>query len=335
MRNLNSLIIRCALLLVLAALILLPNLSGQARRRSRSHTASTAPSAAPTPQPKFQMNCTLPELAPEPLTIDMVCRNRGSSPDGSDSAKQNLIKNRFCLPGSPSAPLEIDFDTFDALQKAARDKHIHFGRKPDPHNPGKTIEDLPTDRSLLVDIITEHGQNLGEGSLVTLEGFVFKAQHSNTFVFGSAGESVNCKGMASSKTLKGNDIHIALSRTKAGTQNTSEASECETVTAEITPHHRSAIYNRFDTNPADFLNGAHQKPGQDKLRGSPLPLKGARVRITGQLFFDGSHSPCFNGHGGPPRRSIWEIHPVFEIRVFEPTQSSFISLADWVQLHSH
>ena len=334
MRNLNSSFVRPTFLLVIAALLIMPEVASQARRRLRAHVTSAAAAAAPTPQPKFKMDCTLPELTTEALTIDKVCGNRGTPPT-QVSAKQNLIKNRFCLPGSPATPVEIDFGTIDSLQKAARDKHIHFGRKPDPHHPGKTIEDLPADRSLLIDLITANGQPIGEGSLVTIEGFIFKAQHSNTFVFGSDGESVNCKGMSSSKTLKGNDIHIALSRTKAGTQNTSEASECETVTAEITPHHRSDLYNRFDTNPADFLNGAHQKPGQDKLSGSPLPLKGARVRITGQLFFDGSHSPCFNGQGGPPRRSIWEIHPVFEIQVFEPSQNSFISLADWVQLHSH
>jgi len=333
MRNLRSPLGKCSLLLIGLVLLVLPQAGGQTRKSQRPHHATTT--TPPSQQPKFKMDCTLPELTVEALAIDKVCGNRGSSPENSDSAKQNLIKNRFCLPGSPTTATEIDFDTIDALQQAARDKHIHFGRKPDPNHPGETIEDLPTDRSLLVDLITVNGQKLGEGSLVTIEGFVFKAQHSNTFVFHSQGESVNCKGLASAKKLKSNDIHIALSRTKAGTQDTSEASECETVTAEITPHHRSAIYNRFDTNPADFLNGAHQKPGQDKLTGSPLPLKGARVRITGQLFFDGSHSPCFNGHGGPARRSIWEIHPVFEIRVFEPSQNDFISLANWVQMHSH
>lgn len=334
MKPLRNSIVVCALFLATLALAILAQAGGQTRERPRPHHAVTAPTPHSTP-PKFKMDCTLPELTTDVLPIDKVCPNRGSSPANSDSAKQNVIKNRFCLPGSPTTPIEIDFDTFDALQQAAQAKHIHFGRKPDPHHPGQTIEDLPTDRSLLVDLITVNGQKLGEGSLVTLEGFVFKAQHSNTFVMSSDGESVNCKGLPSSNTLQSNDIHIALSRTKAGTQNTSMASECETVTAEITPHHRSALYNRFDTNTADFLNGKHQKPGQDKLSGSPLPLKGARVRITGQLFFDGAHTPCVNGHGGPARRSIWEVHPVFEVRVFEPSQNDFISLAEWVQKHSH
>ena len=82
------------------------------------------------------------------------------------------------------------------------------------------------------------------------------------------------------------------------------------------------------------MKGA-QKPKKDKLKGHPLPLQSARVRMTGQLFFDGSHSPCINGHGGPPRRSIWEIHPVFAIEVFETTQNKFIPFEEWAQLHSH
>ncbi|MEP6741119.1 MAG: hypothetical protein ABJB61_01365 [bacterium] len=319
-------------LVVLFVASVLPQVGGQMRRRHRStHTPALVTSAAQ--HPKFHLDCTLPALTTEALAIDKVCANRGSSPAGSDSAKQNLIKNRFCLPDAPTTPVDIDFNILDQLQKAARDKGIPFGRKPVPGDPTKTMEDLPPDRSVVVDLITDtHGEHFGEGMLVRLEGFVFKAQHSNTFVFSGKGESVNCKA----KTLKRNDIHIALSRTKAGAMDTSEASECETVTAEISPHHRSAIYNRFDSNPKDFLNGKKQKAGQDKLKGQPLPLKGARVRLTGQLFFDASHSaPCRNGQGAPPRLSIWEVHPVFAIEVFETTQSKFIPFEDWAQLHGN
>jgi hypothetical protein len=310
------------------AAIVLPQVGGQTGGLHNSHRMGAATTAAPVTPPKFKLNCSLPELTSAALTIDKVCGNKGNSATGSNSAKQNEIKNRFCLPSAPTTPFEIDFDTFDALQKAAQDKHIPFGRKKLP-NSNETVEDLPPDRSLLVDLITVNGRKLGEGSLVTLEGFVFKAQHSNTFVFSGKGESCNCNR----KNLASNDIHIALSRTKTGAQTAGESSECETVTAEISPHHRSEIYNRFDTNPVDFLNGNQQKHGQDKLKGSPLPLQAARVRVTGQLFFDGSHSPCRNGHGGPPRRSIWEIHPVFSIDVFDTSQNKFLPFAEWAQNH--
>jgi hypothetical protein len=36
------------------------------------------------------------------------------------------------------------------------------------------------------------GKFYGEGALVMLEGFVLDARHSNTFVFGFDGESINC-----------------------------------------------------------------------------------------------------------------------------------------------
>lgn len=317
--------LRGLLLLTFLAAIVLPQVGGQTRGRHSSHRNPAATAAAAQPQhPKFQLDCSLPALTSGPLAIDKVCGNKGNSPSASNSARQNEIKNRFCLPGAPTTPVEIDFATFDALQQAAQQKHVPFGRITLAN--GKSAENLPPDRSLLVDLITaDHGQKLGEGSLVTLEGFIFKAQHSNV----GKGESVNCN-MA---TLAGNDIHIALSRTKSGAKKMGEKSECETVTAEITPHHRSAIYNRFDTNPKDFLNGKPQKKGADKLKGHPLPLQSARVRLTGQLFFDGSHSPCRNGKGGPPRRSIWEIHPVFEIEVFDAAKNKFIPFEEWAKNH--
>jgi hypothetical protein len=320
--------LRGLFLVTFLAAMILPQVGGQTRRRLSSHRKPAATETTlPAQQVKFKLACSLPELTSTPIAIDKVCGDTGNSKAGSDSAKQNTIKNRFCLPGAPTTPIEISFDTFDALQKAAQDKHIPFGRKVVIENGKKTsFEDLPPDRSLLVDITTDaQGRPLGEGSLVTLEGFIFKAQHSNL----GKGESVNCN----LPTLAANDIHIALSRTKKGAQTKGESSECETVTAEITPHHRSAVYNRFDTNPADFLNGKPQKPGADKLKGKPLPLQSARVRLTGQLFFDGSHSPCRNGKGGPPRRSIWEIHPVFGIEVFDTSQKRFISFKEWAKNH--
>jgi hypothetical protein len=330
MNKLNTRMMRGLLSLSLLSASLLPQVGGQTHHSRRRTPAPTMATSQPQ-HPKFQLDCTLPALTVNPIAIDNDCGNKGDS--DSASAAQNEIKNRFCLPGDPTTPMDIDFATFDALQKAAKDKHIPFGRK---MVNGESVEDLPPDRSVLIDLFTDgQGRQLGEGKLVTLEGFIFKAKHSNTFVDSGSlrkgGESVNCHA----KTLAGNDIHIALARTKAGTLHPSESSECETVTAEITPHHRRAIYNRFDTTPKDFLNGAVQKPGQDKLKGHPLPLQGARVRVTGQLFFDAAHSPCVNGHGGPARRSIWEIHPVFAIDVFEATQHKFIPFEQWAQLHSH
>lgn len=320
MKPLQNSIAACALFLATLALAIFAQAGGQQRQRLRSHYAVTAPTPHPA-TPKFKMDCTLPALNEAPLLIDKQCGNDGDS--SGDSAKQNQIKNRFCLPDSATNPVELSFDDFKDLQTKAEAKGIHFGRVGQPPNDR---EDLPTDRSLLVDMVTVNGQTLGEGSLVTLEGFVFKAKHSNV----GSGESVNCHR----PKLADNDIHIALARTK--NESKVGADECQTLTAEITPHHRSAIYNRFDTDSRDFLNGKPQKPGKDELKGSPLPLQSARVRITGQLFFDGSHAPCGSSHGGRiSRSSSWEIHPVFEIQVFEKSKNKFIPFPDWAQLHSH
>jgi hypothetical protein len=305
--------------MTLLAASILPQVEGQQRRRNMF----AASAASNLVQPKFHLDCTLPTLTTQPLAIDNACGNTGGSAPNSPSAKQNLIKNRFCLSGAPTTPVELDFATFIKLQQEAERRHIPFGRKTDPKTK-KSVEDLPTNRSVLVNLITDtHGKHLGEGTLGTLEGFVLNAQHSNTFVFGEGGESVNCN----KTSLADNDIHIEL------VQTASETDECKCLTAEITPHHRTDVYNRFDTNPKDFLDGGSQKPGQDKLSGSPLPLKGARVRVTGQLFFDASHTPCKNGHGAPARSSIWEIHPVYSIEVFDTTQNKFLSFEDWARSH--
>jgi len=321
MRNFKTQIVQSLLLLVVMALFVLPQVGGRSGRPSRLSSDFVALTSSPAQEPKFKLDCTVPALTSAPLSIDKRCDNDGDS--SGDSAKQNEMKNRFCLPGSPTNPIELTFDTFKDLQTQAEAKGIHFGRVGHPPNDK---EDLPQDRSLLVDMVTVNGQSVGEGSLVTLEGFVFKAKHSNV----GQGESVNCHF----KKLGDNDIHIALARTKNGTKP--GADECQTLTAEISPHHRSAIYNRFDTDSRDFLNGKPQKPGKDKIKGSPLPLQGARVRVTGQLFFDGSHSPCGSSHGGRSlRSSIWEVHPVFAIEVFEKTKNKFIPFPDWAQLHSH
>jgi hypothetical protein len=94
---------------------------------------------------------------------------------------------------------------------------------------------------------------------------------------------VNCKtgGEAS------NDIHIELVKTA------DEDDACKSVTAEMSPHFRPESW-------------------------SSLPdLKIVRpVRLTGALFFDGSHRPCTaTSRPSPKRISVWEIHPVYQFEV--------------------
>ena len=144
---------------------------------------------------------------------------------------------------------------------------------------------------------------IGEGTVVSIEAVVFDAKHDDTRCLGFGGEGVNCKN----DTTAWNDIHIAL------VENASITDECTSVTAEIIPHFRPAVWDRFDSNPAT----------SPAVHG--LPVHGLQVRLTGQLFFDGSHvpRPC----QGPRRRSSWEIHPVYKIEVKDGNR--FISFDEW------
>jgi hypothetical protein len=262
----------------------------------------------------FEPGCdTLPfeSIKSQDLTIDSQCGIDGTAKTSTPSALQNELKNNFCAQGSP---VELTFADFGRLQGRASSRRIRFG----------SSRSLPADRSKLKDILTlKDGTKVGEGTVVTLEGFVFGAQHSNTkyFRFGGkpgSGESVNCK----SGEVDRNDIHIQLVETK---KLVKKGKECKSVTAEISPHFRPAAWDRFDINPRTNKHLPGDAP--------PLPLSGARVRLTGQLFFDASHSPCRNGKGSPARKSIWEIHPVYAIEVFDEASNAFVPLEQWAENH--
>lgn len=79
-------------------------------------------------------------------------------------------------------------------------------------------------------------------------------------------------------------------------------------------HRRDLLGRMTGTPAAQKLVKAQQKLADEDLR---RPL-----RIRGHLFFDASHRLC-NGtsptQGNPPRRSGWQIHPVYSIDVYEFT----------------
>lgn len=136
----------------------------------------------------------------------------------------------------------------------------------------------PADRSVLHDLVTLHGTKVGEGDVVRLVAYVDRARYSDV----GDGESVNCH----LKNDGNNDVHIPLVETKGD-------DECTSVTAEISPHFRPTSWTVKNLNDLT------------------VP-----VRITGQLFFDGSHKPCSGDKvENPKRRSVWEIHPVYAVEV--------------------
>src|SRR6266446_2343791 len=210
----------------------------------------------------FVVGCTLP-FTGQSHDIDQHCPNEGCAKRENDKA-QNKIKNNFCAAGPA---IQISAASIDKLQ-AAVDQLVQQGT----FKYGQSAPE-PVDRAKLHDLSTVDVNGnpvlLGEGKLVTFEGFVRDAKHDDTYLQGFGGEGVNCKN----SLLEWNDIHVALTET-AG------AEECSSVTAEIIPHFRPALWERFDSNACTSPHVTN-----------PLPIKNLRVRITGQLFFDGSHTP--------------------------------------------
>ena|ERR1017187_2914792 len=143
-------------------------------------------------------------------------------------------------------------------------------------------------------------EGLGEGTQVVLTGFVNLARQEGA-------ESVNC-GKNVPNQAAYHDIHISI-------VDASGDSECSGVVAEMIPHHRPDNWTPALVN---------------KVAKSGLP-----VRLTGNLMFDSSHSPCQNGtalSGDPSRASLWEVHPIYKFEVC--TQSDCSSGDGWVPLES-
>lgn len=168
----------------------------------------------------------------------------------------------------------------------------------------------PADRTAL--------QHLGEGKIVRMKANLIEAHHADL----GNGESVNCDG----PKAEDNDIHIAFGPA-------ANSKECTSVSGEISPHFRPASWNAigdFETlNPATKLNVVNPALAS-RLQAHPY-------RITGQLFFDASHTLCSCGTTcNPSRGSRWEIHPIYNIEVCKAgaacnadTDSDWISFDSW------
>jgi hypothetical protein len=135
-------------------------------------------------------------------------------------------------------------------------------------------------------------QSLGEGTRARFIGYINHVKYANE----STGEGVNCKALRA----ENNDIHMELTIKK------NETNKCKRISAEISPHFRPDAWN------------------VPKLR--EVQELGMKIRITGQLFFDASHTSCADAsNGGGYRASSWEIHPVYRIEVYLD--------GEWVDLH--
>jgi len=141
-------------------------------------------------------------------------------------------------------------------------------------------------------------QDLGEGRQVLLLGFVLLAAQEGE-------ESVNCSKSVPNQPVD-HDIHISI------VDSASNTNECSGIVAEMIPHHRPAAWT-----PAAV---------------TAVAMAHLMVRVTGQLMFDSSHTPCVAGAaiaGDPKRASLWEVHPIYK---FEVCPSGTCGTTGWVDL---
>src|ERR1043166_344216 len=242
---------------------------------------------------KFK-TCTQPlplQLRPftnQPQQIDFLCGNTGCFKNAAND-QQNAQKNNFCASTASITPVTLK--TFSALNDASNNASSIPKGEP------------PPSRAALANIITlPSGKKLGEGKVLTFTGYVLDARHSNVDkdnpLTAGNGESVQCNLLGCAY----NDIHITLA------EDPNETKMCNTIVAEIIPHYRPPAWDLFDS--PDYNNFFKTHP----------------VKITGQLFFDGSHVPCTaeGKAGNNPARdnakdferlALWEIHPIYAIDV--------------------
>lgn len=122
---------------------------------------------------------------------------------------------------------------------------------------------------------------LGEGKYVSYIAFVKDAHYSDV----TSGEAVNCN-IPGNDT---NDIHIVLM------PNTTDQDECDSTTAEMSPHYRPPAWT-----PDNIMKASAGHP----------------IRVQGHLFYDDSHAPCSGGKSSnPKRKSLWEVHPVYSFEI--------------------
>ena len=257
--------------------------------------------------------------------IDLRCPAIGKIDGNVFHYAQNAAKNDFTAAGKTLAtPIALSIPDFTRLQQASQAQI----------DAGKIVlrGKYPEDRNRLRNLIKVRGNLVGEGTVVSLQAYVFGAGYANTKFSKDSqgrpaqGEAVNCDN----PELDWNDIHIALS---AGANRKTD--ECSTVTAEISPHYRPAVWSRFH----DGVNEDVEALVPGLLKGLVLkqPEKGRPlyVRLTGPLFYDASHQPCVFSGGkvierhSPERRSIWEIHPIYRIQAYDVRSRSWLDLDRW------
>jgi hypothetical protein len=240
---------------------------------------------------KFETACNPFGTAALPHTIDNTCGMTGDATSKGDQA-QDRQKNNLCAKGAPRLVTISDLrDLQDAVDKSGVD-YGSTHTKPPHAGP-------PADRSTLFSKLPPGSAR--EGDRVSFVGFVVEAKKGSS-------ETVNCH----CTEIPSVDVHIALADHQLNLKE-APASAAPAAKKEITESNDAALCaNSFvaETIP-------HKRPSVLELAAIE-PLRNKIVKVTGQLFFDGSHRPCKGaspGSGDPARLTVFEIHPVYDIEV--------------------
>jgi hypothetical protein len=227
--------------------------------------------------------------------LDKTCGINGKTTSSANSQLQNSVKNNFCAINQNLLP-----ETYTPAMLADLQRQTTI-----PSGQGHE----PADRQPL--------KQLGEGKVIRMKAYLIEAHHADL----GSGESVNC----GDKTEEGNDVHIAFG-------SAADTQECDSVTAEISPHYRPASWNEI--GHYETYNNATRKYTVDPQMAARLQAH--PYRVTGQLFFDASHTACPCGKNcAPVRVSVWEIHPVYAIEVCRAgTACQESNDGDWLSFDS-
>jgi hypothetical protein len=252
--------------------------------------------ATPIPQVRFKLpsGCTLPFASIAPPTDSFAACD--------DSGRMTGVT-------PPSKAKQLQASAKNNL--CAADSEVvllHFEEFSSLENAtDRTQLDLSKSRTDLTAVSTIHGTEVGEGTVVDVVAMMRSAHVSDcrTPRPGSkGGEAVNCNVLGVDK----NDFHIVLMPIGSNDQT----DECQSVTAEIIPHFRPSTWAQLDMK---------------------TPVANP-VRVRGQLFYDDAHQGCQPGKpASPARRSVWEIHPVYQLDVCKGTTESACQATDanaWV-----
>ena len=286
-------------LLVGLCLVLLCHSHGQVGQHGGSHRhhSSSGPLANTSPETfsqqicsvdHFRLLCLLPYDG-RPHEIDHSCGHCGDALESDLSGDkltaelmQNFQKTNLC--SSDGSPAEVSAQDLKKLQDLVNAiPNFKYGNS-HAHGFGP-----PLDRGPLKHMDPVNNKDLQEGVVVRYTGFMVE-EHYSPRSPSDSGESVNC-GATDHPNV---DIHIALGSRRERLPKSANVTDkerilCPTITAEMIPHFRP---DDWEFEQLEIISDR-------------------QVRVTGQLFFDGSHKPCGDPHratSDPKRISSWEIH---------------------------